>query len=317
MCHMIRPWEHPNNLDYLKSIGAVTGHPSKLCEGCDVDDYTMIPSSEQRLVLWQLAEGKSVSDVRLSSFLAWLTQHRPEILPYIKTEVSLGQHTLLLGDGANKLIRRVLAHWGCPDPELKFISPPVFKAVQRIIDAGGKFDSELMQPINLYADGLNSLIEYDGRVHPKLAEEGQLSPQLVSLLKRSLCIAQSSIRDKSKLRSGSVDCTGDPVAVTQPYIRSSHFDTEFEEFVKKGSFLPTTLQCAHSHIFGRTTWLACRRLGERASDVRSEKVLSTYFGCSRRNLEQIATSIRPGRVPSPRGCLPFSAGLVVCASMWS
>jgi hypothetical protein len=43
MCHMIRPWERPNNLDYLKSIGAVTGHPSKLCEGCDVDDYTMIP----------------------------------------------------------------------------------------------------------------------------------------------------------------------------------------------------------------------------------------------------------------------------------
>ena len=301
MCHMIRPWEHPNNLDYLKSIGAVTGHPSKLCEGCDVDDYTMIPSSEQRLVLWQLAEGKSVSDIRLSSFLAWLTQHRPEILPYIKTEVSLGQHTLLLGDGAYKLIRRVLAHWGCPDPELKFISPPVFKAVQRIIDAGGKFDSELMQPINLYADGLNSLIEYDGRVHPKLAEEGQLSPQLVSLLKRSLCIAQSSIRDKSKLRSGSVDCTGDPVAVTEPYIRSSHFDTELEEFVKTGVFSPNH-PAMRTFPYFREDYLACmsqtrrtsKRCAERESAQHLLRVQSEKFGANCNKYKARTRALTPG-----------------------
>jgi hypothetical protein len=235
---MIRPWERPNDLDYLKSIGATTGHPSKLFKGCDVDNYTMIPASEQRLVLWQLTEGKSVSETRHSSFFQWLREHRPEIEPYIKTKPSgLGQHALLDSDSDRDYttIRRVLAHWGCPDPELKFICPPVFKTVRTIIDADGKIDSSLTQRISLYADGLSSLIEYDGRVHPELAKQGKLSSQLVSLLRVSLHIATSSIRDKTEHRK---DCNGDRISVTQPYIRSSHFDTEFEEFVRTGVFSP-------------------------------------------------------------------------------
>lgn len=236
MCHMTRPWERPNDLDYLKSIGATTGHPSKLFKGCDVDTYTMIPASEQRLVLWQLAEGKSVSETRHSSFFQWLGKNRPEIVPYIKTTQSApGRYSLLDSNNEYTIIRRVLAHWGCPDPELKFICPPVFKTVQSIIDADGKIDSSLTQRISLFADGLSSLIEYDGRTHPELAKEGKLSSQLVSLLRVSLQIAKSSIRNKTECRK---DSNGERISVTQPYIRSSHFQTEFEEFVRTGVYSP-------------------------------------------------------------------------------
>lgn len=231
MCCMVRPWERPNDIDHLKSIGALTGHPSSLYGGCDMDDYTMIPAKEPRLVLWKLAEGKSVSAVQHSSLLKWLGENRHEILPYIKTVQSdSGQYTLVDSDVDYKLIRSVIAHWGCPDPELKLIPPPVFRAVQTIIDADGQYDAVLMQPINLYADGLHSLIEYDVRMHPLLAEGGKLSSQLASLLRRSLGIAQSSIRDKSKRRE--LD------DVTKPFDRSLHFETDFEEFVRTGTYSP-------------------------------------------------------------------------------
>ena len=299
MCHMIRPWELPNNLDYLRSIDAVHGHPAKLCDGCDVDSYTMIPSSAERLTLWQLAEGKSVSGSCHSALIEWLWRNRPEIMPYIKTICGGSQrYTLIDSDGDYKLIWRVLAHWGCPDPELKLISPLVFKAVNDIIVADGKFDSELMQPINLYADGLNLLITYDGRVHPNLAKEGKLSPQLLSLLKRSLDIAQSSIQDKAEHRT---DSNGDPVAVTQPYLRWQHFETEFEEFVKTGVFSPSH-PAMRTFPYFRQDYLACmsqtRRESKRNEDRKSAQDIlrqqSERFGANCNKYKARTRALTPG-----------------------
>jgi hypothetical protein len=145
-------------------------------------------------------------------------------------QVVSGNVALLADDDNYGLILRVLAHWGCPDPELKFLSPPVFKVVQRIIDADGRFSQHDLPPIALYADGLHSLIIYDARVNPHLAEEGKLSSEMVSLLKASLRIAQSSLQSKSFVE-------GKPV--TQPFDRKSHFRSDFEEMVKTGIFAPT------------------------------------------------------------------------------
>lgn len=139
----------------------------------------------------------------------------------------------LLDSGNDKLLRRVLAHWGCPDPELKFIPPPVFKIVQDIIDREGLYSSptetgtEMVHRISMYADGLHSLIMYDNRVHPDLAQEGKLSPALVALLQRSLGIARSSLKANSYVQGESV---------TKPYI--SIFATAFEEMVRTGIYAP-------------------------------------------------------------------------------
>jgi hypothetical protein len=137
----------------------------------------------------------------------------------------------LLDSGNDKLLRRVLAHWGCPDPELKFIPPPIFKIVQDIIDHAGLYspptDTEMVHRISMYADGLHSLILYDNRMHPNLAQEGKLSPALVALLQRSLNIARSSLEAKSYVQGKSV---------TKPYINT--FTTAFEEMVRTGIYAP-------------------------------------------------------------------------------
>jgi hypothetical protein len=102
--------------------------------------------------------------------------------------------------------------------------------VQRIIDQQGQLSQNDLQPIALYADGLHSLVVYDRLVNPLLAEQGKLSSELLSLLKTSLRIAQSSLRSKSFVQ-------GQPV--TKPFDRKSHFQTDFEEMVKTGIYAPT------------------------------------------------------------------------------
>jgi len=303
MCHMVRPWELPNDLDHLKSKGFITGHPSKLFKGCDVENYTMIPSSEQRLVLWQLTEGKTVSEARYLSFIQWLRQHRPEIEPYIRTKSSgSGQYALLDVDSDRHYttIRRVLAHWGCPDPELKFISPPLFTTVQSIIDEGGKIDSSRTQRISLYADGLSSLIEYDGRVHPEFAKEGKLSTQLVSLLRLSLDIASSSIRGKTNSEHRK-DGHGDPISVTQPYIRSSYFDTGFEEFVRTGVFSPnhpamrTFPYFEQDYLAGMSqTRRTNKRQADKAQAQHLLRVQSERFGANCNKYKARTRALTPG-----------------------
>jgi hypothetical protein len=82
MCHMIRPWEVPNNYEALKSAGAIK--PAKLYDGSDLERYTMITEQKPRLVLWMLAQGKSVLQADYATLLLWLETNRPELVPYIK-----------------------------------------------------------------------------------------------------------------------------------------------------------------------------------------------------------------------------------------
>ena len=90
MCCMKRPWEFPNDADILNGDGASDIKPSRLYDGCELDRYTMIPAKDIRLVLWRLAaEGKSVCEAQYLSFMTWLKNNRPELVPFINVSAPI------------------------------------------------------------------------------------------------------------------------------------------------------------------------------------------------------------------------------------
>ena len=113
----------------------------------------------------------------------------------------------------------VLLH--CSDPEIKLVTPTVFKEVANIIATKSVCQTDL-EKISVYADAVHSLIMYDQSTNPNLAAEGKLSDDLIRLLTKSITIASGSLR---------VDGS-----VTKPFVNP--FATPFEEMVKTGSYFP-------------------------------------------------------------------------------
>jgi hypothetical protein len=98
LCCMERPYLVPHDADRLKSA-AMDPHlaragdlPSSckrlLYEGTSLDRYTMMSCPNSRKVLCALAEGKTVSLDNYNSLMTWVSEHRPEMKPYIQVEVS-------------------------------------------------------------------------------------------------------------------------------------------------------------------------------------------------------------------------------------
>jgi hypothetical protein len=85
-CHMVRPWEEPNDLEALKGApGGSKIRPSDLYQGCELERYTMVPAHLPRRVLWNLSQGECVTAADGGMLLNWLKVHRPEILPFLRT----------------------------------------------------------------------------------------------------------------------------------------------------------------------------------------------------------------------------------------
>jgi hypothetical protein len=84
-CHMVKPWEVPNDLEALK--GAPKIRPSDLYQGCELERYTMVPAHRPRLVLWNPSQGVRVTAADGGMLLDWLKDNRPEILPFLRTSI--------------------------------------------------------------------------------------------------------------------------------------------------------------------------------------------------------------------------------------
>ena len=224
-CHVVRPWLIPNDLDKIKahlqassSLEQVqTVKQSMLFEGCSLHNYTMITNHQIRRILWELADRKPVTKARFKDLEEWVDKQKKELKPYIAARED-GDLCYLSPNLEG--IRDVLAHWGCPDPEIKLVPPNVFEEVSRIIREKSASQQDL-QKISVYSCGLHDLIVHDRATHKVVASKGQLSSQLLALLQSSLSKARNSLE------------TG--AGCTAPYSTPL---SDFEEMVRTGSYFP-------------------------------------------------------------------------------
>lgn len=147
-------------------------------------------------------------------------------------------------------IRKVLAHWGCPDPEIKLMPVNVFADVHFIISEN-QISGKILSNIHLYAPGLHSLIVHDHAQHPDLSKQAKVSSQLLALLATSLDVATSGLKSKSTSSS-----------VSRAY--EDPFDTPFEAMVKTASYFP------NRPVIRTFPWLYYDYLNKAATNKRRE-----------------------------------------------
>lgn len=127
-------------------------------------------------------------------------------------------------------IRHVIAHWGCADPELRLIPPSVFFEVEQLVASSSIAElGKSLSTIELYADGLHMLMKYDSNINPGLACQGMISPNLATLLTRSLAVAKQGLK--------AVTSDLDKECITKPY-ENPFQGKEFEEMARTGSWFP-------------------------------------------------------------------------------